>query len=174
MRRRPPELINDALFPVQVAGRDSVPDTKTGRLLRQTDWAATPLGPIACWPQSLRIAVSICLNSRFPMFVWWGPAAGEHPITMPMSRCSGSCTQAFGKPARSTWASVWDVLIPQVAAVIRDGKPSWNEKLTLTVDRNGSPEEACFTWSYSPVYSDDGAVGGLFCVVIEHTELMPA
>ena len=24
------------------------------------------------WPQSLLIAVGICLNSRFPMFVWWG------------------------------------------------------------------------------------------------------
>ena len=37
-----------------------------------TDWAATPLGPVEAWPQSLRAAVGICLNSRFPMFVWWG------------------------------------------------------------------------------------------------------
>ena len=37
------------------------------------DWARTPLGPRERWPHSLSIAVSICLNSRFPMFVWWGP-----------------------------------------------------------------------------------------------------
>ncbi|HZN65479.1 MAG TPA: hypothetical protein VFB66_09265, partial [Tepidisphaeraceae bacterium] len=42
-------------------------------LVRSKDWAATPLGPMGQWPQSLRTAVGICLQSRFPMFVWWGP-----------------------------------------------------------------------------------------------------
>jgi hypothetical protein len=42
-------------------------------LVSAHDWARTPLGPIENWPQSLRVAVGICLNSRFPMFVCWGP-----------------------------------------------------------------------------------------------------
>lgn len=42
-------------------------------LMRAKDWAATPLGPVSGWPQSLRTALSICIASRFPMFVWWGP-----------------------------------------------------------------------------------------------------
>ena len=37
------------------------------------DWSRTPLGPMDRWPQSLRTAVSICLGSRFPMMLWWGP-----------------------------------------------------------------------------------------------------
>ena len=41
--------------------------------VRAFDWAATPLGPLESWPQSLLVAVGICLNSRFPTFVWWGP-----------------------------------------------------------------------------------------------------
>jgi len=45
-------------------------DSESGRLLRATDWSKTPLGPLEGWPQSLRIAVGICLNSRFPIFVW--------------------------------------------------------------------------------------------------------
>ena len=44
-----------------------------GAALRSFDWAATPLGPAHLWPQSLRIAISICLNSSFPMLIWWGP-----------------------------------------------------------------------------------------------------
>ena len=33
-----------------------------GALMRALDWAATPLGPVESWPQSLRTAVSICLT----------------------------------------------------------------------------------------------------------------
>jgi len=43
-----------------------------GALMREMDWASTPLGPVPSWPQSLRTSVSICLNSLFPILVWWG------------------------------------------------------------------------------------------------------
>ncbi|MGA7706471.1 MAG: hypothetical protein WCD77_01690, partial [Acidobacteriaceae bacterium] len=43
-----------------------------GALVRELDWAKTPLGPISKWPQSLKTSVSTCLNSRFPMLIWWG------------------------------------------------------------------------------------------------------
>ena len=35
-----------------------------GARMRSFDWAATPLGPVAAWPQGLRTSVSTCLNSR--------------------------------------------------------------------------------------------------------------
>ena len=37
------------------------------------DWSSTALGPADTWPEPLRAAVQLMLNSRFPMFVWWGP-----------------------------------------------------------------------------------------------------
>jgi hypothetical protein len=43
-----------------------------GALIRAHDWSRTPLGPITLWPQSLRTAIDIMLNSRYAMFVWWG------------------------------------------------------------------------------------------------------
>ena len=43
-----------------------------GELIRSKDWSQTPLGPPDTWPPSLRTAVMILLQSRFPMFVWWG------------------------------------------------------------------------------------------------------
>ena len=42
-------------------------------LIRERDWASTPIGPMESWPQSLRTALSICLESRFPILIWWGP-----------------------------------------------------------------------------------------------------
>jgi hypothetical protein len=37
-------------------------------------WSTTPLGWPDTWPENLRVAVALCLTSRFPPFVWWGPA----------------------------------------------------------------------------------------------------
>ena len=37
------------------------------------DWASTPLGPGAAWPDSLKAVVRILLTSRFPMWMAWGP-----------------------------------------------------------------------------------------------------
>lgn len=38
-----------------------------GALLRAFDWAATPLGALETWPQSLRTATSMMLGARHPM-----------------------------------------------------------------------------------------------------------
>lgn len=43
-----------------------------GALLRAINWRDTPLGTLDDWPQSLRTTMSICLNSRFPIAVYWG------------------------------------------------------------------------------------------------------
>jgi hypothetical protein len=40
-----------------------------GRRMRELDWSATPLGPVAGWPRSLKDAFRLILNSRFPMFI---------------------------------------------------------------------------------------------------------
>lgn len=44
-----------------------------GALMRATDWASTPIGPVSGWPQSLRTTVGMLLANRFPMLLMWGP-----------------------------------------------------------------------------------------------------
>ena len=41
-------------------------------LVSTFDWATTPLGPIAEWPESLKAVVRILLTSRFDMWMGWG------------------------------------------------------------------------------------------------------
>jgi hypothetical protein len=58
--------------------RTTSPDWLTGagemrERVRTYDWSKTPLGAIEEWPQSLRIAVSLCLASNFPINIVWGP-----------------------------------------------------------------------------------------------------
>ena len=140
-----------------------------GELMRVKDWSATAVGAPDTWPQSLRTAVNLLLNSRFPMFVWWGKGlttmyndayrviAGEkHP-------------DLLGKSGREGWAEIWEDLSPLVESVF-NGRSTWSEDQLLYIDRHGYIEETYFTFSYSPVFDETGAVGGLFCACIETTE----
>lgn len=43
-----------------------------GALMRAKDWSATPLGSPETWPPNIKVAISICLNSRFPILLWIG------------------------------------------------------------------------------------------------------
>ena len=69
------------LLPISAGGqRETMQDQsgflagggEMGSLMRAHDWTATPLGLAQGWPQALRTAVQILLNSRHPMFIWWG------------------------------------------------------------------------------------------------------
>ena len=80
--------------------------------IRAHDWASTPLGSPQGWPQSLRTALSICLNSNFPTAVYWGPQLillyNDAWSAIPGPRHPG----ALGKPAREAWADVWSIVGP--------------------------------------------------------------
>src|SRR3954469_2177261 len=138
--------------------------------VRAFNWSSTPLGLMDRWPAELRIAVDICLNSRFPMFVWWGaeliniyndgyvPMLGKrHPA-------------ALGRRARDSWDDIWSVVGPQADAVMTRGEATWNERVRLVMERKGFWEDTYFTWSYSPIRDKSGNVKGLFCAVTEETE----
>ncbi|MEO8165352.1 MAG: PAS domain-containing protein, partial [Betaproteobacteria bacterium] len=137
--------------------------------IREFNWPETALGPIDAWPQSLRLAVGICLNSRFPMFVWWGPELINLYNDTYAPILGKRHPDALGKPARTIWGDVWEAVGPQADAVMQRGEASWNERVLLTMERHGYPEETYFTWSYSPIYDEAGGIGGVFCACFEET-----
>ena len=138
-------------------------------LVAATDWSATPLGPADRWPAELRTAVGICLGSRFPMFVWWGPQLVNLYNDAYVPILGKRHPTALGRPAADLWAEVWDVIGPQVEVILAGGPASWAQRVPLTVERNGYPEQAYFTWSHSPIPDAAGGVGGILCVVTEET-----
>jgi hypothetical protein len=46
---------------------------ETGARLRSLDWPSHPLGPPELWPQSLKTIVRVMLDSRYAMWMAWGP-----------------------------------------------------------------------------------------------------
>ncbi|HVL36343.1 MAG TPA: ATP-binding protein [Burkholderiales bacterium] len=151
------------------APRLLLPDNETGRLFRATDWSATPLGPLQKWPTSLLTAVGICLNSRFPMFVWWGPELVNIYNDAYIPVLGKRHPAGFARSAPTIWGEIWPVIGPQAEAVMQRGEASWNERVLLVMERHGYTEDTWFTWSYSPIPDDRGGIGGLFCACTEDT-----
>ncbi|HEU5310665.1 MAG TPA: histidine kinase dimerization/phospho-acceptor domain-containing protein, partial [Candidatus Eisenbacteria bacterium] len=73
-------------------------------------------------------------------------------------------------PGSKVWAEIWDVIAPMLAQVMERGEATRSRDLLLHIDRHGYPEEAYFSFSYSPIHAEGGRIGGVFCPVIETTE----
>ncbi|MBD1848448.1 ATP-binding protein [Leptolyngbya sp. FACHB-711] len=144
-------------------------DSELAVRMRALDWSQTLLGPFSGWASSLKTAVSISLNSRFPMVIWWGkelvliyndawrPILGtKHP-------------NALGRPGQEVWSEIWDIIGVQLHSVLETAQATWSEDMLLLVDRYGFTEETYFTYSYSPIFLSTGEVGGAFTAVTETT-----
>jgi PAS domain S-box-containing protein len=135
-----------------------------GTLTRAHDWSASPLGKPETWPQSLRTAVRILLNTNHPMFIWWGPDLIQfyndgYRQTMGPERHPS----ALGQGGRECWAEIWHIIGPQIEQVMSGGGATWHENQLVPVTRFGKLEQVYWTYGYSPIDEDDG-IGGVLVV----------
>ncbi len=136
------------------------------------DWSKTSLGPIHNWSPSLRTALGIVLQSRFPKALVWGadlvtfhndafePILGEKP-------------SAIGRGFDDVWSEIWTELEPIVANTFA-GEATFTEDFPLVIDRHGYPEQAFFTFCYSPIRDESGKIAGIMDTVIETTKTVLA
>ncbi len=147
-----------------------VGDSEMAARLAAFDWSASVLGPVADWPQSLRTAVGICLSSRYPMAIWWGPELvllyndAWIPIPGPEKH------PAHGRPGAEVWPEVWHIIGSQLRSVLETGNATFSDDQLLPIQRLGYLEESYFTYSYSAIREENGAVGGVFTAVTETTQ----
>jgi len=144
-------------------------DGEMQSLMRRLDWQATPVGPIATWPEHLRTAVRICVTSTFPMSVWWGhdytqfyndayrPILGnKHPMWL-------------GRSGKECWKDIWHQVGPMLEGVRSTGRATGYQDLQIVMDRHLPREETYFTLSVSPILGRGSDVDGLLCVCGETT-----
>lgn len=141
-----------------------------GDRIRQFDWSRTVLGTADKWPQSLKNALGMILQSRYQMFVWWGPQFIKFYNDPYRSALGNRHPDALGRRASEVWSDIWDTVGPQAELVLFEGKSTWHENQLLVMERYGYPEETFFSYSYSPVPAEDGRPGGVFCVCNETTD----
>jgi hypothetical protein len=141
-----------------------------GALTRAYDWSASPLGPPPTWPQSLRTAVRILLNTNHPMFIWWGEGLIQfyndaYRQTMGPERHPS----ALGQGGRECWAEIWDIIGPQIEQVMNGGGATWHENQLIPVTRHGKLEQVYWTYGFSPI-DDDNGIGGVLVVCRDVTK----
>ncbi|MBA1272188.1 PAS domain-containing protein [Stutzerimonas azotifigens] len=132
------------------------------------DWSNNPLGPLEHWPQSLRTAVAIVLASRHQMFLAWGPDLVFIHNQAYAAVLGAKAEGALGQRFADLWSEIWDDIEPLVEQAL-SGAGTWSQDLPLLMMRNGFPEQAYFTFSYSPIRDEQGQVAGLFCACTETT-----
>lgn len=143
---------------------------ETGRLIRSIDWSKTPVGPIEEWPQSLKTSLSICLGSKFPMFVWWGKELTVFYNDAYIPFTGLKHPKFLGRTAREQWSEIWNDLEPLTNQVLNTAQATWAESMLLYMNRKGFLEETYFTFSYSPIRDESGNVGGIINPCQETTE----
>lgn len=139
--------------------------------LRALDWSATPLGSVEQWPQALRTILRVVLASGYPMAICWGPdyvllyndayrpiAGSRHPW-------------ALGRSAREVYPEAWDFVGPMYDSVMARGQTvNYMSDVLVPLTRNNYLEEVYITFSVSPIWDDDGIIGGVLNSALETTE----
>jgi len=137
-------------------------DGEMARRIREHDWAAHPFGASEAWPQALRAALGICLNSAFPTAIYWGQDLrllyNDAWSTIPGPR-HPAC---LGEPAAEVWSDIWHVIEPQFTQVIETGQGLFVDDQMLPMRRYGFEEETYWSYSFTPVRGEDGRIVGIF------------
>ncbi len=142
---------------------------ETGELIREFDWASTPLGPIETWPQSLRTAVGLMVAAPNPMVLLWG-WDGILIYNDGYARFAGRRhPELLGMGAREGWPEIAD-FNDNIIRTVLGGQSISLRGQELVLDRRGTPESAWIDLDYTPVPDESGKPGGVLVFVTEITE----
>ncbi|MDP2085873.1 MAG: HWE histidine kinase domain-containing protein [Gemmobacter sp.] len=138
-------------------------------LIREHDWASTPLGRMETWPHVLQTLTRLMLASSQPMFLVWGPE-----LTTIYNDAYTEILEfkhpAVGQPFSRIWHEIWDSDLKGLVARTYAGESVHMDDIQLHLLRKGYVEETHFSFSYTPVRDGVGKVAGFFCACLEITE----
>jgi len=168
-----------------VDGEDSLSETaarapvfpggggELGELIRNFDWSKTSLGPIATWPQSLKTATDIVLQSPLPLVMLWGPD-GIMIYNDPYSVFAGQRhPRLLGSRVLDGWAEVAEFNAEVMRVGLAGGTLSFKDQ-ELTLHRNNRPEQVWMDLNYGPVMDESGKPAGVLAIVVETTGVIVA
>jgi signal transduction histidine kinase/CheY-like chemotaxis protein len=147
-------------------------DSVMAEVIRRHQWAASPLGPIEDWPDTLKTTVALMLGSGFPQAIVWGPLLLTlyNDAFIPIL---GEKPAALGRSFGEIWREAWDEIEP-IAQAAFAGRATYIENFPLVVERGRGAEQAYFTFSYSPIRNGQGEVVGFLDTVTETTATVVA
>ncbi|OCF72550.1 hypothetical protein I204_06932 [Kwoniella mangroviensis CBS 8886] len=133
-------------------------------LLERTDWSKTRLGPREKWSSVIEMMIEVVLRSPTQDALWLGEdfqmiyndnyaQIVDHP-------------HMWGRSARvkEAWGPVWDSVSHLIDRCLSAGEPCYREDDLLLYRRGpkGYWVEKYHTWSFIPLFDEDGKPLGLF------------
>ena len=141
------------------------------RRIAEFDWGNTPVGAVKSWSPALQMIVRFMLANPYPMLLWWGPEYVSIYNDAYRPVLGAKHPWALGQPVRECWKEIWHILKPLIDKPFKGGPATWNEDISLEINRHGFLEEGHFTIGYSPVADRTarGGIGGVLATVQEIT-----
>ncbi|CAB4429500.1 unnamed protein product [Rhizophagus irregularis] len=139
-------------------------------LVESFDWSSTSLGPMDEWENTLKSTVKLCMHSVFPIAIYYGPELVNIYNQMWIPILKMKHPQALGQPFKEVWAEIYDDLEPLFNEVLSTGKGKFEYDRFFFLLRDGYLEETYFSFTFSPIFKDDGSVGGIFNASQETTQ----
>ncbi|HEY9642336.1 MAG TPA: PAS domain S-box protein, partial [Coleofasciculaceae cyanobacterium] len=130
--------------------------------MRSLDWSTTGFGTVDTWTASLRTAVSLCLNARLPIVIFWGSEFAVLHNDSLSELLGGQRLPSLGQPAQVGWAAMWDSLAPALQTVLATGQPA---ESALQIDRQDEASALSLTFFHTPIILETGICGGCFTTV---------
>lgn len=143
-----------------------------GEIISGKNWRNSPLGVPEGWPQALKFAMSTMLHNAFANFIFWGEdyICLYNDAYRPSLGNNGKHPSILGQRGKDAWSEIWDTIHPLLENVRKTGKPTWSEDQLIPIYRNGRIEEVYWTFSYSPLFDEDGKIAGILVTCMETTE----
>src|SRR5215475_15416348 len=90
-----------------------------GARMRALDWSATPLGAPERWPQSLKTIIRMMLDSRYAMWMLWGPELTFFCNDAYLPTVGKKRDWVLGARSDEVWEEIWaDVIEPRLDHVL--------------------------------------------------------
>jgi len=139
-----------------------------GSLFRSRDWARHSLGPPEHWPISLKTVLRALFASSESMYLVWGEERTFFFNDPYIPILGPRLETAMGARFDALWADAYPSVEPLFLKALA-GESSRIADMPVPMARWGEPEDTWWTFSYTPVTDDDGAVAGVLCITNETT-----
>jgi PAS domain S-box-containing protein len=146
-------------------------NTEMTNRIRAHDWAATPLGSVELWSETLISTVNLMLHSPFPTILSWGPEMVFLYNDAAIPTLMGKHPNALGDLYFNVFREAWDLVSADLEACFYRGESPVRDNMFIPILLNGVIEDHYWSYSLIPVY-EDGKIAGFYDAYRNMTEIV--
>ncbi|CAE6499919.1 unnamed protein product [Rhizoctonia solani] len=164
-RRQQKSRSSSSSWPTQPATVTINSAKPPSQLIDTFDWENSLLGPRDKWPMGLKLMIQYLMEKPIPSSILWG---WPHQVIIyndPYAKMIGAKHPGiFGQPGKLAWGEQWGSFSP-VLDLVKSGKSTYktdDQVFFNSLTELHLPEEIYHSWHYTPIWQEDGTVGGIW------------